>query len=63
MLTGKLTAGNVIAPITGGKLDGAEISFVAGGTKYSGRVDGDVIEGTARAGSTESKWRAARIAK
>ena len=32
-------------PITAGKLDGAEISFTAGGKVYAGRVDGDRITG------------------
>ena len=30
-----------------GKLTGAEITFTAGGTKYTGKVDGNTMEGTA----------------
>ena len=59
--TGKLTTGNVIAPIMKGKLNGAEIAFSAGGTDYTGTVSGDVIEGKRKSGDTESAWRATRV--
>jgi hypothetical protein len=49
-------------PIAEGKLNGARITFTAGGVRYSGRVDGDRIDGTARAsaGGT-TKWSATRV--
>jgi hypothetical protein len=33
--------------ITNGKLNGAEITFTAGGTTYTGKVDGNTMQGTA----------------
>jgi hypothetical protein len=56
MFTGKLTTGNVIAPITDGRLQGDVITFTAAGAKYSGKVTGNAIEGT-RDGA---KWQATR---
>jgi len=60
IFTGKLVTGNVIAPIAKGRLDGDRIVFTAAGTEYTGRVSGDAMEGTAKAGSAESPWRATR---
>ncbi len=57
MFTGKLATGNVIAPITDGRLKGDLITFTAAGTKYSGKVTGNTIEGTRDGGA---KWQAAR---
>jgi hypothetical protein len=59
--TGKLATGNVVAPITDGKLAGDTITFTAAGTQYTGRVSGAAIEGTAKADGTESPWRATRM--
>jgi SAM-dependent methyltransferase len=58
--TGKLTTGNVVAPITDGKLAGDTITFTAAGTHYSGRVTGTAMEGTAKAGAAATPWRAER---
>jgi hypothetical protein len=58
--TGKLTTGNVIAPITDGKLEADRITFSAGGARYTGVVKGGTMEGTSAAGGTEDKWQAAR---
>jgi precorrin-6B methylase 2 len=44
-------------PITAGKLRGSEITFTAGGTTYTGRVDGNTITGTGGAGG---KWTASK---
>jgi hypothetical protein len=55
--TGTLKNGNVITPISNGKLKGSEISFTAGGTEYTGKVNGSMIEGTTRSGE---KWQAKR---
>jgi Methyltransferase domain len=43
MITGTLKNGNVTSPING-KLNGDQISFTAGGTQYSGRVNGNAME-------------------
>ena len=55
--TGTLKNGNVVAPITDGKLKGDTISFTAGGTEYTGKVNGTTIEGTTKSGE---KWQAKR---
>lgn len=60
---GTVTTGNVVAPISNGKLAGDTISFTAGNTEYTGKVNGDAIEGIAKTGATETKWQASRIAK
>jgi predicted RNA methylase len=56
-LTGTITEGNVITPVTAGKLKGDEISFVAAGVEYIGKVDGNTIAGTTKSGET---WQAKR---
>ena len=58
MISGTLKNGNVITPISG-KLNGDEISFTAGGTQYTGRVNGNTIDGTVK-GETNGKWTATR---
>ena len=47
MLTGTLAAGGKNVPIEKGQLRGDEISFVAGGVEYTGKVDGNDMQGTA----------------
>ena len=61
MVTGTLKSGASNATISEGKLNGARITFTAGGARYSGRVAGDLIEGTIQssAGGT-TKWSATR---
>ncbi|MBX9589460.1 MAG: class I SAM-dependent methyltransferase [Hyphomonadaceae bacterium] len=63
MIAGKLRTGNVIAPITNGKVTGDRIAFTAGGAQYAGVVNGNSIEGTSQAGSGETRWQATRAAK
>jgi len=58
--TGKLTTGNVIAPITDGKLEAGRITFSAGGSRYTGQVKGNAMEGTRTSGGTDAKWEATR---
>jgi len=43
-----------------GKLHGDQISITAGGTQYSGRVNGNTIEGTATSNGKTSEWKATR---
>jgi len=59
MVAGTLKSGNVVAPITNGKLNGDQITFTAGGTEYSGRVVGNGIEGSGANGN----WKATRTGK
>ena len=63
MISGKVRSGNVIAPITKGKMGGDQIAFTAGDTQYTGLVTGNTIEGTAKSGAGETKWQATRIGK
>ena len=44
-------------PISNGKLTGADITFTAGGTTYSGRVEGTSMKGTTATGTA---WSASR---
>ena len=60
-VTGTLRgSGNPVA-ITNGKLRGDQISFSAGNTEYTGRVNGNTIEGTMR-GASSGPWHATRAA-
>jgi hypothetical protein len=53
-VSGTVKKGNVIAPITNGKLTGDGITFTAGGTTYTGKVSGNRIEGTAGSAKFEA---------
>jgi SAM-dependent methyltransferase len=63
MISGTLKSGSSTAQITGGKLNGDRISFSAGGAQYSGRVNGDTIEGAVKGGGNSGTWSATRAAK
>jgi hypothetical protein len=58
LVSGRLTNGNVITPVTDGKLKGNEIAFTAGGTRYTGKVDGSTITGKANTAGKEADWSA-----
>ena len=58
MLDGTLGAGERSQPLSQGQMDGSKISFFAGGVRYTGEVNGDVMTGTRAGGGT---WRAARV--
>jgi precorrin-6B methylase 2 len=60
MLSGTLRRGSESLPVTEGRLRGDEISFTAGGATYTGKVNGNAIEGTTTGGA---KWSATRAAK
>jgi hypothetical protein len=55
----KLTGTLGTTAITDGKMNGDEISFTAGGAKYTGRVSGNSIQGTV-SGSGNGSWSATR---
>jgi len=59
-ISGTLSAGGKNIQIADGKLNGDRITFSAGGTQYSGRVNGNAMEGTLSSGGT---WKASRAAK
>jgi SAM-dependent methyltransferase len=58
-VTGRLVGGNVVTPVNG-RLDGPDITFTAGATRYTGRVDGNTIEGSSKSGDKEKTWKAKR---
>jgi SAM-dependent methyltransferase len=60
--SGTLKSANGTAPIAG-RLRGDQINFRAGKTQFTGRVDGNVIEGFARTAGVDSKFRATRSVK
>jgi SAM-dependent methyltransferase len=60
MISGTLKSANGSTAITNGKLNGDQITFSAGGTEYSGRVNGNSIEGSSKPGSS---WKATRAGK
>ncbi|MDH3443006.1 MAG: class I SAM-dependent methyltransferase [Deltaproteobacteria bacterium] len=55
-ISGSIRSGGKTAKISNGELRGDQIKFTAGGVKYSGHVEGNVIEGA----SDKGKWRATR---
>jgi hypothetical protein len=59
MVSGTFTNGGVTSPISDGKLRGDQITFSAGGVQYTGRVNGNTIQGTAAGGAA---WRATKAA-
>ena len=56
MLSGTLGT----TPIVNGKLRGDQVTFEAGGARYTGRVNGDTIDGTMTSGANTSKFSASR---
>jgi hypothetical protein len=46
-------------PISGGKLHGSDITFTAGGAQYTGKVNGNSIQGTVKGGKGGS-WTATK---
>ena len=58
-VSGSFSAGGGTVPVRNGKLKGDQISFAIGDAEYTGRVSGDMMQGT-MTGSTQGSWRAAR---
>jgi SAM-dependent methyltransferase len=54
---GTIRTGDAVTSVTGGRLLGDELTFTAGGTEYTGKVRGDIIEGTTTSGAP---WQAKR---
>jgi methyltransferase family protein len=59
MISGTLKSGNVVTPING-KLNGEQITFTAGEGEYTGRVNGNSMEGSLKSGG---KWSASHSGK
>ena len=53
-LDGTLTVDGKAATISNAKMNGAEITFTAGGKRYTGKVDGSAISGTVQGGGNWS---------
>jgi precorrin-6B methylase 2 len=60
MLGGTLKTGGNSASISNARMTGDQISFSAGGVQYTGRVNGNTMEGTTKGGT---KWSATRAGK
>jgi len=59
-IVGTVKNGAAAAAIMNGKLRGDQISFTAAGAEYTGRVNGNTIEGTIKAGGKSTEWKATR---
>ena len=59
-IAGSLGAGAAALPISGGRLDGDQLRFTAGGAEYRARVTGEVIEGLVAANGGSRPWKATR---
>jgi hypothetical protein len=59
-VSGTFSAGAKTMQVSDGKLNGDRITFSAAGAQYSGRVNGNVMEGSLSPGGT---WKAIRAAK
>ena len=60
MLSGTLTLGGRTLPISGGRMNGDQIRFIADGTTYTGYLKGNAIEGSAAMGQGKRTWIATR---
>ena len=60
--SGSLNSSTGKIPVSG-RLRGEQFNFHAGKTQYTGRVDGDVIEGFARTDGVDSKFQAKLMSK
>ena len=59
MVSGSLITGSISTPLSNGRLRGDQITFTAGNMQYTGRVNGNTIEGMIKGGSGGA-WRATR---
>jgi hypothetical protein len=60
MVSGTLNANGRELKLNDAKLTGDRLAFTAGGVQYSGRVNGERIEGNMKAGSSTTAWSANR---
>lgn len=63
MISGTLKSGTNTVPIKNGKLNGDQISFSVGIAKYTGRVNGNTMQGTFESGGNTTKWNATQVEK
>jgi hypothetical protein len=60
MVQGSLKSGSDTQIISNAKLRADQLSFNAGGATYTGRVNGNTIDGMVTNGGNSSKWTATR---
>jgi precorrin-6B methylase 2 len=60
-ISGTLNQAGQLSQLTQGSLRGDQISFIAGGAKFAGTVEGDTMKGVARTGNGATNWTATRI--
>ncbi len=63
MISGALRSGNRTTTFTNGKLQGDQITFSVGNAAYTGRVNGNSMEGTVSSGGNNSPWSATKAGK
>ena len=61
MVAGTLTDGAAPVTLKGGRLRGEEITFDAGSARYTGRVSGNTMSGTATSSGASTPWSATRV--
>ena len=61
--SGTFKSGANAAAIKNGRIKGDMIRFSIGDANYSGRVDGDIIEGIYESGGMTTKWRSTKVRK
>ena len=61
--SGTFKSGSDTVAIKNGKLSGDLISFSIGDANYTGRVNGDTMEGIYESGGVTTKWRTAKVGK
>ena len=62
MISGELGSGGEHLAVTDGRLSGDRIDFRIGNTRYTGRVAGNMMEGTYTSGGGTGTWNATRLA-
>ncbi len=62
MISGTLYLAGAVMPITNARVRGDEIIFSAGNVEYTGRVDGDTMQGQMK-GFAAGPWRAVRAGR
>ena len=58
MVSGTITSGRNVVPISHGRLRGDQITFGAGGAEYTGRIGRNTMQGTVKSGRNSGKWKA-----
>ena len=63
MFSGTFKSGSNTVAIKNGQLSGDLISFSIGDANYTGRVNGDIMEGICESGGITTKWKTTKAAK